>query len=101
VTFYKFTAGGGTASQTGAPRVSLQPVEVRPNPIRSVAEIRINGLNDRDAFSAAIYDMSGRMIRKITTPEFHWDARNLAPGLYLLKVAFEGKTCSHQLIIMR
>jgi hypothetical protein len=72
---------------------------IAPNPARNVINFESEATNPIQAIE--IYDLSGRLvqqIRSINAPTYQLERKNLATGLYIAKVKFEGGILARRIV---
>ena len=83
-----------------------------PNPARRTASV-IFALPERAEASVRVFDLAGRLVARLAQAEFPagpvrltWDGRNdsgrqVAPGLYFIRVAAGSQTVGVKVLLMR
>jgi hypothetical protein len=86
-------------------------LRIYPNPSVGAVDVRLH-LHTPSAVSADIFDLSGRLVRRLdvaaagTSVTLSWDGRNLAGipvagGIYFIRVSYEGSVAYGKLAIVR
>src|SRR5262249_697673 len=101
-----FDRASSDAAGVAAPATRLMVSEPRPNPAPGVVRLTVDG-PAVGALSAAVYDVAGRRLRS-------WAVRGArqeiaggpagdgaAPGLYFLRVRWEGAQVTRTIIVSR
>jgi hypothetical protein len=102
VFIYRLTAGTGI--ERAADRVFNAGLQVSPNPFGSATSIRAGGALSGRNCHLEIYDQLGRLIRTADlrpNTAMHWDASDLAAGVYLLKASAGNSFAQRKLMLLR
>lgn len=92
--YYTFTEN--CSLRTNNPEY-MQGVKVYPNPASNI--IYLDSPQSATAYSAQLYDVSGRMVREYVVITAGMDVSALAKGLYVLKISNGKATTSHKIIV--
>ena len=97
MTFTRLTPASGEEAPG-----DMGALEVTPNPVRSTAQIAVAA--SASPVSVALFDARGREVRRVhdgplAGGTLALDARGLAPGVYVLRMASEGAVSSRRVVI--
>jgi Tol biopolymer transport system component len=85
---YKISSGTGI-EETERVNNQTGTIRVYPNPFTTMVNIEYSGIRGVDKISMQVYDISGRLIKTLTTNNISLGA-DLSPGVYFLKVVNPG-----------
>jgi len=98
VSFYKFTAGGGTALEQSSMQAPAQRIIAQPNPFRTSITLRTQGSGP-----ASVYDLKGRLVARLNPDKgaYQWRPSGMTPGIYVVKIRFNGTILSEKILLAR
>ncbi|MCK4252601.1 T9SS type A sorting domain-containing protein, partial [candidate division WOR-3 bacterium] len=81
---YKVSSGTGI-EETEIGNNQAGTISAYPNPFTTIVSIKYSGISEGDEINLQVYDISGRLIRTLTTNNLSFGT-DLSPGVYFLKV---------------
>jgi hypothetical protein len=78
-------------------------MEIRPNPVRSIARIIVRGLGSQTEGQLGIYTLQGRRIglQPLAGNGIVWNAKELPAGIYLIKVRAGDREWSKRVLLLK